>query len=71
MSFPESLIVISLSNLLELGKLIIIEIHILGTQLSQHRQLKQTAKKIKCSQNIFIYILLFVLIIDNQYVKKN
>ena len=44
----------SLSNLLELGKLIIIEIHISGTQLSLHRQLKQTAKKIKCSQNIFI-----------------
>ena len=42
----------------------------LGTQLSLHRQLKQTVKKIKCSQNIFTYILLIILTIDNQYIKK-
>ena len=59
-----------LFNLLELGKLIIIKIHISGTQLFLHRQLKQTAKKIKCSRNFFIYCYLF-LTIDNQYVKKN
>ena len=60
----------SLSNLLKSGKLIIIKTHISGTQLSLHRQLKQTAKKIKYSQNIFTYILLLVLTIYNQYVKK-
>ena len=60
----------SLSNLLKSGKLIIIKTHISGTQLSLHRQLKQTAKKIKYSQNIFTYTFSFILTIDNQYIKK-